>query len=114
MGDTKEGREKQARDEETRQRRRDMAEARERGDEPEPPEEGDGPVVCHLRGCTELAAFRVVERYQEDTGHGAVTAEADVCRAHADEESPTNLDKAYADYEFRVTPLPDAFESTEA
>lgn len=111
MGDTKEGREKQARHAEKRQRRREVAEARERGDEPEPPEDSEEPRTCHLRGCTELAAFHVVERYQEDTGHGAVTATADVCPAHAEEESPTNVDKAYADYEFRVTPLLGAFDS---
>lgn len=37
MADDKRGRDKQAHDEETRQRERDMAMARERGDEPEPP-----------------------------------------------------------------------------
>ena len=36
MADTKDGREKQARDEENRQRIRAMQEALERGDEPEP------------------------------------------------------------------------------
>ena len=36
MADTKDGREKQARDEENRQRIRAMREALERGDEPEP------------------------------------------------------------------------------
>lgn len=111
MPDTKEGRENQARDEEDRQRERELSEALERGDEPEPPaveEEGDdGPVpTCHRRNCDEPAAFRVLERYQEETGHGAVEAEAALCRAHAAEESPTNLDGAYADYVFRVDPLP--------
>ena len=50
----------------------------------------------------------MIERYQEETGHGAVTAEAYLCRAHTDEESPTNLDGAYDDYVFRVEPLTDS------
>lgn len=105
MPDTKEGREEQAQQETKRQRRREIDEARERGDEPEPPDER--PITCHRRGCNEPATFVVIERYQEETGHGAVTAEAYLCRAHTDEESPTNLDGAYDDYVFRVEPLAD-------
>jgi hypothetical protein len=110
MGDTKEGREKQARDAEKRQREREIREARERSDEAEPPEEvlddTDSPPECHRRGCSEPAAFVVMERYQEETGKGAVEARAFLCREHADEESPTNLDGAYPEYVFRVDPLP--------
>lgn len=62
---------------------------------------------CHRRACNEPAAFLVFERYQEETGHGAVEAEAALCREHTVEESPTNLDSAYADYVFRVEPLPE-------
>jgi len=88
MGDTENGRENQA-DDENR------------------PEDGgpDSLPECHRRGCTERAAFVVLERYQEETGHGAVEAEAVLCREHADEESPTNLDRSYAEYVFRVEPL---------
>lgn len=112
MPDTKDGREKQARDEENRQRQRDMAEARERADEPEPPvadedrRDDEGPTACHRRGCDEPAAFVVLERYREGSGHGAVESEARLCPDHAGEERPTNLDAAYADYVFRVDSLP--------
>ena len=110
MPDTKEGREKQARNAEKRQRDRDIREARERSDEAEPPAEvlddTDSPPECHRRGCSEPAAFVVLERYQEETGKGAVEARAFLCREHADEESPTNLDGAYPEYVFRVDPLP--------
>ncbi|WP_209438349.1 hypothetical protein [Natronococcus sp. JC468] len=60
---------------------------------------------CHRRGCDEPARFRVLERYQEETGKGAVEAEAVLCRRHTREESPANLDGAYEDYVFRVEPL---------
>jgi hypothetical protein len=50
----------------------------------------------------------VLERYQEETGQGAVEAEAFLCREHTDEESPTNLDGVYADYVFYVKPLDEA------
>lgn len=65
----------------------------------------DSHLECHRRGCTERATFVVLERYQEDTGHGAVEAEAVLCQEHTAEESPTNLDGSYADYVFRVEPL---------
>ncbi|WP_336343518.1 hypothetical protein [Halalkalicoccus ordinarius] len=121
MPDTKRGREKQARDAENRQRERELQQARDRADEAEPPgddrdeanevprEEDEGPDSsreCHRRGCTEPAAFLVLERYQEETGHGAVEAEAVLCRTHTAEESPTNLDGAYPEYVFRVEPVP--------
>lgn len=60
---------------------------------------------CHRRGCAERATFVAFERYQEETGQGAVEAEAVLCRDHAAEESPTNLDGSYAEYVFRVEPL---------
>jgi hypothetical protein len=66
----------------------------------------DGPArTCHRRGCDESARFVVLERYQEETGKGAVEAEAALCRAHTDEESPANLAGAYDGYVFRVEPL---------
>ena len=122
MADTKKGREKQARDADDRQRERDATEARDRADESEPPrddrpdgdetpregdEPADSPRPCHRRDCTEPAKFVVVERYQEETGHGAVEARAVLCRDHTAEESPVNLDGVYADYLFRVEPLPE-------
>lgn len=123
MADTKRSRDEQARDEEDRQRKRALEQALDRADEAEPPreeladveviqraadEQPDSPRECHRRGCEEPAAFVVLERYQEDTGHGAVEAAAALCRAHTAEESPTNLDGVYADYVFRVTPVPGA------
>jgi hypothetical protein len=121
MADTRDGREKQARDAERRQREREIAEARARADEAEPPEQeeevdedaseaderdlADASLRCHRRGCEELAEFVVLERYQEETGHGAVEAEALLCRDHTAEESPTNLDNAYDGYVFRVDPI---------
>ncbi|SFG86873.1 hypothetical protein SAMN04488063_3158 [Halopelagius inordinatus] len=129
MADTKSGREKQADNEERRQREREITEARTRADEAEPPEEtedatddtrresDDGPGSsrrCHRRGCDEPATFEVLERYQEETGHGAVEATAALCREHADEESPTNLDLAYDEYVFRVTPLSSMSETDTA
>ena len=116
MADTKDGREKQARDAENRQREREVEEARARAEEAEQPREesevasetADSPNAarrCARRGCDRHATFVVVERYQEDTGHGTVEAEAFLCRDHTAEESPTNLENAGADYVFRVTPL---------
>ncbi|WP_132057950.1 hypothetical protein [Halorussus amylolyticus] len=114
MADTKKGRDKQASDAANRQREREIEASRERADEAEPPRDGrdesrregneppDSPRTCHRRGCTEPATFVVLERYQEETGHGAVEAEAFLCTEHTAEESPTNLDTAYADYVFRV------------
>jgi hypothetical protein len=104
MPDTKSGRENQARAEERRRIERDISEARERGDESEPPEEG--PQTCYRRDCEEPAAFVVIERYQEDTGKGAVEATALLCVDHAAAEGPANLDSAYDEYVFRVEPLP--------
>lgn len=117
MADTKKGRDKQARDAENRQQEREIEESRERVDEAEPPrveqdetneprgaedEHQDSARTCHRRGCDEPATFVVFERYQEETGHGAVEAEAFLCRDHTAEESPTNLDGVYANYVFRV------------
>jgi hypothetical protein len=114
MADDKDGREKQAHDAERRQREWELEEARERADEPEPPRAGEDEAArtCHRRGCDELATFVVLERYQEETGHGAVEAEALLCREHTAEESPTNLDGVFADYVFRVDPLPETVEPT--
>ena len=115
MADTKRGREKQADDETRRQLKRDIREARERGDEAEPPElntdesGADGPPECRRRDCSEQAAFLVLERYLEETGHGAVEATAALCPEHTAAESPTNLDGVYDDYVFRVVPLPESF-----
>ncbi|WP_435073041.1 hypothetical protein [Halorubrum sp. HHNYT27] len=103
MPDTKSGREKQARKEARRRIERDISEARERGDEAEPPD--DTPVECYRRGCTEPAAFEVTERYQEETGKGAVEATALLCTDHTVAEGPSNIDSAYDDYVFRIVPV---------
>mgnify|MGYP006926903683 CR=1 FL=1 len=83
------------------------SEREDRADDEDRPEDGvtDSRPECHRRSCTERATFVVLERYQEETGHGAVEAEAVLCQAHANEESPTNLDASYPDYVFRVEPL---------
>lgn len=124
MADTKDDREKQAKGEE--QREREITEVGPRGDEVEPPDDtedmtddtrregDDGPDSsrrCHRRSCDKPATFEVLERYQEETGHGAVEATAVLCQEHTDDESPTNLDLAYKDYVFRVTPLPSMSET---
>ncbi|AEH38063.1 hypothetical protein [Halopiger xanaduensis] len=76
---------------------------------------GDGSIrPCHRRDCDEPAAFLALERYQEETGKGAVEAEAALCRDHAAEEHPTNLDGAYPDYVFRVEPLPEETDDDDA
>lgn len=124
MPDTKRGREEQARHADRRQREREVEEARDRGDDPEPPREGDGSGTemgtsdadeggraCHRRDCDRPAAFLVLERYLEETSHGAVEATAELCREHTAEESPTRLEAAYADYVFRVEPLPGAVDA---
>lgn len=112
MADDKNARDKKADDAERRQRERELQEARDRADESEPPrverdEAGEYPSsrTCRRRGCDEAATFVVLERYQEETGHGAVEAEAYLCREHTAEESPTNLDGVYEGYVFRVEPV---------
>ncbi|MFC5280089.1 hypothetical protein ACFPM1_15165 [Halorubrum rubrum] len=127
MADTKNDREKQASSEE--QRQREITEAPVRAEEVEPsddtedvPDETrredsgspDSSRRCHRRGCDKPATFKVLERYQEETGHGAVEATAVLCQEHTDDESPTNLDLAYEDYVFRVTPLPSMSETDTA
>jgi hypothetical protein len=115
MGDTREGREEQASNEERRERARDLAETLARSDELEPAdlgldESGDEPPPCHRRGCDEPATFVVLERYLEETGQGPVESVAFLCQPHATEESPANLDQAYDDYLFRVDPIRDSSE----
>jgi hypothetical protein len=123
MADTKRGRDEQAHEAERRQREREIEEALDRADESEPPREDAGEAdqadatgreaterpdapVCHRRDCEEPATFVVLERYLEETGHGAVEAEALLCREHTAEEGPANLDGVYDDYVFQVRPLP--------
>lgn len=108
MPDTKKGRNEQAAARERRQQDWEIAEARERGDESEPVDENDEravPSECHRRGCSDPPEFLVLERYQEETGKGAVEATAMLCLDHTREESPVNLERAYADYVFRVEPI---------
>ncbi|ELZ10731.1 hypothetical protein C479_07968 [Halovivax asiaticus JCM 14624] len=119
MADTKRGRDKQAQDEEERQRERALEQELERGDEDEPAADSEqgavaletaDPPTCHRRDCNEPAAFRVLERYEEETGHGTVAAVAALCHDHTAEEGPANLDDATPDYVFRIDPItePDA------
>ena len=122
MADDRNARDTQADDAERRRRERDLEEVRDRGDEAEPPRTGqneadehpESPRTCHRRGCDVPAAYLVLERYQEETGHGAVEAAAVLCRDHTAEESPTNLDGSYADYVFRVEPLQETLDMDTA
>jgi hypothetical protein len=108
MADTKQGRDKQAHDDAKRRRERDLKEARRRNDEAEPADEvDDAPEPCYRRNCTEPAAFVVLERYQEEGGHGAVEARVELCATHTAAEHPVNLDAVYDDYVFRVEPIGD-------
>ena len=121
MPNTRDGRGERAGDAENRHRESEPEGVSDRTDEAEPPPDGRGnadetnseegpaesPRECHRRGCDKRAAFAVLERYQEETGQGAVEAEALLCRPHTAEESPANLDGVYADYVFRVEPLPE-------
>lgn len=63
------------------------------------------PDSCHRRDCDRPATFHILERYQEETGHGAVEAKAHLCKSHTVDESPANLDGAYEEYVFQVRPL---------
>ncbi len=122
MADDRSGRNEKALNDDRRQRERALAEELDRAEESEPlDQQPDDPSVtpreggsdpattreCHRRGCAEPAAFVVLERYQEETGQGAVEAMAALCREHTAEERPTNLDGSYAEYVFRVTPIPE-------
>jgi hypothetical protein len=109
MADTKQGRDKQAHDEAKRQRERDLQEARKRADEAEPAQDDNDVLpTCYRRNCSEPAAFVVLERYQEEGGHGAVEARVELCETHTAAESPVNLAAVYDDYVFRVEPIPDS------
>lgn len=116
MGDTKSGRVEQARNEARRQRRREIELELARSDETEPADLGDeavgveqnpsdDPRECHRRGCTEPAAFVVLERYLEETSNSPVEATALLCPDHTEEEGPTRLEAVYDDYVFRIDPL---------
>ncbi len=63
--------------------------------------------TCHRRDCDRDAVFLVTERYEEETGHGTVEAEAALCLAHTNEENPHNLDQAGPNYRFVIEPLSD-------
>jgi hypothetical protein len=95
----------------------DTENAREKQENDQNQREDGGPdslPKCHRRDCTARATFVVLERYQEDTGHGAVEAEAVLCQEHTAEESPANLDGSYEDYVFRVDPLQESLDMDTA
>jgi len=68
---------------------------------------------CHRRGCNAEAGFLVREQYQEETGKGLVEATARLCRTHAREESPTNLDPITPEYLFEVTAIASEADHTD-
>ncbi|WP_328517208.1 hypothetical protein [Haladaptatus caseinilyticus] len=100
MADDKKSRNKQSHDEENRQRVWEVEQAHERMDETksrdeqneadesrdERKENSDSPRKCHRRECDEPAKFVALERYQEETDHGSVEAEASPCQRHTAEE----------------------------
>jgi hypothetical protein len=95
MPDTKDGRERQARDSDNRQRRREVVEAREREQEREPPQQ------CQYEECQAAAAFEVLERYPAD--ENVVETMLWVCTDHAAMEGPTNL--SGESYLFQITTI---------
>lgn len=60
---------------------------------------------CHRRDCDREAEFRVIERYEEETGQGPVEAKALLCTKHTAEEHPHNLTNGGPDYLFEITPI---------
>jgi hypothetical protein len=69
---------------------------------------GDNPYSCEDCGDRE-AVFWVYERYEADDGVGAVEAEMPLCRECVQGVGPSKLENAYANYEFRVEPVAEAF-----
>jgi hypothetical protein len=67
----------------------------------------DNPFSCE--SCENDAAFWVYERYGAGDGATAVESEVALCRECTEGVEPTHLDKADADYEFKVSPVAEAF-----
>jgi acyl dehydratase len=73
-------------------------------------EDVETPFDCEV--CSADAEFFVQERWEAEDGVGAVESDTPLCRECATDESPRHLDQAYANYEFSITALPEAFGMT--
>jgi len=62
--------------------------------------------------CDSEAAFWVDERYLADDGVGAVERLESVCRDCVTDATPDGLENAYANYRFKIEPIPEAFDMT--
>jgi hypothetical protein len=68
----------------------------------------ENPFSC--KECSDRdAVFWVYERYEADDGVGAVEAEVPLCRECIEGVEPNHLEKVYANYEFRIEPVSEAF-----
>jgi len=70
-------------------------------------DEVENPFDCE--GCESEAEFWVYERWEADDGVGAVESDIPVCRECVAGVEPQHIDGAYANYEFRVEPVAEAF-----
>jgi hypothetical protein len=68
----------------------------------------ENPFSCEECGDRE-AVFWVYERYEAPDGLCAVEAESALCQECTEGVGPTELEHAYANYEFRVNPVAEAF-----
>jgi acyl dehydratase len=73
-------------------------------------EDVENPFDCEL--CSAEAEFFVQERWEAEDGLGAVESDTPLCAECASDEGPRHLDQAYANYEFRIEPVPEAFGMT--
>ena len=115
MADDKQGRVKQAHNEERRQWEREIEEARSRADESNPlqREQTDEFQGCNRSDCNRAAMFFVLERYQ-DAAEEVVEETAMLCREHTADERPMHLERLYDNYVFRVEQLADLTAGEEA
>jgi len=68
----------------------------------------ENPFSCE--SCSDNGAvFWVYERYEAADGVGAVEEEVPLCRECIEGVGPDHLEKAYANYEFRIEPVAEAF-----
>jgi hypothetical protein len=71
----------------------------------------DTPFSCE--SCDENdAMFFVFERYEGEDGLGAVESEVALCQECIEDVGPEHLENAYANYEFKIDPVPEAFGMT--
>jgi len=64
------------------------------------------------RVCGSESKFTVTERWETEAGMSA-TDDAWLCGECVEDVSPNHSDQAYANYEFRAEPVPEAFGMSE-